>query len=140
LDHYTILGVNPQSTVAEIKLAYRKKASYWHPDKNAHRLQRATEMMSLINKAYEILLELAKLREKSRQEKSNKAPTPRRRPSTHSNTQKEAQASPKAKSTGQTRRFNPSDPCKVCHGYGRITLDGYKRARTCPKCMGIGST
>ena len=34
-DHYTTLGLNSAATLADIKKAFRQKASFYHPDKNA---------------------------------------------------------------------------------------------------------
>lgn len=33
-DHYAVLGIEADASIAEIKVAYRKKASQFHPDKN----------------------------------------------------------------------------------------------------------
>ena len=33
-DHYTTLGLNSAATLAEIKKAFRQKASFYHPDRN----------------------------------------------------------------------------------------------------------
>ena len=33
-DHYTALGLNSAATLADIKKAFRQKASFYHPDKN----------------------------------------------------------------------------------------------------------
>jgi hypothetical protein len=50
-DALNILGLNAQATQDEIKAAYRKACSQYHPDRNAAGL----EMMQLINVAYEAL-------------------------------------------------------------------------------------
>ena len=34
-DHYTTLGLNSAATLADIKKAFRQKASFYHPDRNA---------------------------------------------------------------------------------------------------------
>ena len=34
-DHYTTLGLNSAATLADVKKAFRQKASFLHPDKNA---------------------------------------------------------------------------------------------------------
>ncbi|MBC7720289.1 MAG: DnaJ domain-containing protein, partial [Chitinophagaceae bacterium] len=33
-DHYTTLGLNSAATLADIKKAFRQKASFYHPDRN----------------------------------------------------------------------------------------------------------
>ena len=33
-DHYAVLGLAPDATLAEIKRAFRQKASSYHPDRN----------------------------------------------------------------------------------------------------------
>lgn len=33
-DYYAVLGIEADASIAEIKTAYRKKASQFHPDKN----------------------------------------------------------------------------------------------------------
>ncbi|MDO9259011.1 MAG: DnaJ domain-containing protein, partial [Polaromonas sp.] len=35
IDHYTALGLDSAATLADVKKAFRQKASFWHPDKNA---------------------------------------------------------------------------------------------------------
>jgi hypothetical protein len=50
-DALNILGLNAQATQDEIKAAYRKACSQYHPDRNPAGL----EMMQLINVAYEAL-------------------------------------------------------------------------------------
>lgn len=34
-DHYSTLGLNSAATLAEVKKAFRQKASFYHPDRNA---------------------------------------------------------------------------------------------------------
>ncbi len=52
-DHYAILGVTANATLAEIKTAYRKMASQLHPDKNAS--SDAPAKFRKVQQAYEIL-------------------------------------------------------------------------------------
>lgn len=52
---YEILGVQLSATVAEIKKAFRKLISEWHPDFNQHRLEEAEEMSKKIIAAYSLL-------------------------------------------------------------------------------------
>lgn len=56
-DYYKVLGVDRQASAKEIKKAYRKKASEWHPDKYSGDLSKdeVLKKMSQINQAYEVL-------------------------------------------------------------------------------------
>ena len=52
-DYYTILGVNKNSSIEEIKLSYYNMAKKFHPDSN--KTLDARQMFSLIAEAYEVL-------------------------------------------------------------------------------------
>ena len=52
-DYYTILGVNKNSSLEEIKLSYYNMAKKFHPDTN--KTLDARQMFSLIAEAYEVL-------------------------------------------------------------------------------------
>jgi DnaJ-class molecular chaperone len=52
-DHYTTLGLNSAATLVDIKKAFRQKASFWHPDKNA--AAQAAERFRAVQAAYEVL-------------------------------------------------------------------------------------
>jgi curved DNA-binding protein CbpA len=52
-NYYHILGVSPQSDAAQIKMAYRRLAKRYHPDKNPG--GDAGSMILSINEAYEVL-------------------------------------------------------------------------------------
>jgi curved DNA-binding protein CbpA len=51
---YTVLGLEPGASQAEVKQAYRKLVKIWHPDRFAHAQQKqeAEEKIKLINEAY----------------------------------------------------------------------------------------
>lgn len=50
-----ILGITEDATQDEIKRAFRKKITEWHPDLNQHRIIEATEMSKKIIAAYSLL-------------------------------------------------------------------------------------
>ena len=53
-DPHTILGVEPDAGVTELKRAYRRQAMRWHPDRNTD--PAATERFKQIRAAYEHLI------------------------------------------------------------------------------------
>jgi DnaJ-class molecular chaperone len=52
---YTILGVAPSATAAEIKRAYYKLMQQWHPDHNKDNIEQAVKMSQKIIAAYTLL-------------------------------------------------------------------------------------
>lgn len=52
-DHYTTLGLSSAATLADVKKAFRQKASFWHPDKNP--VAEAAERFRAVQEAYEVL-------------------------------------------------------------------------------------
>lgn len=54
-DLYKRLGVRKNSTIETIKKSYKKAALQWHPDKNQHQKDLASEKFKDISEAYEIL-------------------------------------------------------------------------------------
>ena len=57
-DHYTTLGLNSAATLADIKKAFRQKASFYHPDRNA--AADAAERFTKVQQAYDVLSDLDK--------------------------------------------------------------------------------
>ena len=53
-DYWTILGLEPDSNLVQIKKAFRKEARRWHPDLNVNDIN-AEERFKLINEAYAVL-------------------------------------------------------------------------------------
>ena len=52
-DHYTALGLNSTATLADIKKAFRQKASFYHPDRNA--APDAAAQFRAVQAAYDVL-------------------------------------------------------------------------------------
>ena len=52
-DHYAALGVAANATLADIKKAFRQKASFYHPDRND--AADAAQRFQAVQKAYEVL-------------------------------------------------------------------------------------
>ncbi|MNK11857.1 Chaperone protein DnaJ [compost metagenome] len=52
---HCILGIKTGATQTEIKKAFRKLITEWHPDRNQHRVNEAEEMSKKIIAAYSIL-------------------------------------------------------------------------------------
>ncbi len=52
---YNILGVNNTSSQSEIKKAYHKLATRWHPDKNSDNIESSEKQFKEISEAYQTL-------------------------------------------------------------------------------------
>ena len=52
-DYYRIMGLQPAATLAEIRTAYRKKASALHPDRNPS--EKAHAEFQAMQEAYDVL-------------------------------------------------------------------------------------
>ena len=57
-DHYTALGLASSATLADIKKAFRQKASQYHPDRNTD--ADAPARFRTVQEAYEVLSDDAK--------------------------------------------------------------------------------
>jgi DnaJ-class molecular chaperone len=57
-DHYTALGLTPSATLADIKKAFRQRASQYHPDRNTE--ANAPALFRAVQEAYEVLSDDAK--------------------------------------------------------------------------------
>uniref|UniRef100_A0A6U0NAU2 J domain-containing protein n=1 Tax=Prasinoderma coloniale TaxID=156133 RepID=A0A6U0NAU2_9VIRI len=54
-DYYKVLEIARTASAADIKKAYRRMATRWHPDKNQDNLEEASRHMQEINEAHEVL-------------------------------------------------------------------------------------
>jgi curved DNA-binding protein CbpA len=70
LDYYEILGINPSASDEEIKKAYRKLVSKYHPDRNPNNKQ-AEEYTKKLNQAHEVLSDTMKRKEYDAKRKSS---------------------------------------------------------------------
>jgi DnaJ-class molecular chaperone len=68
-DPYTVLGVSPNASTAEIKHAYRQLAKAYHPDRSTS--EDASTRMREVNDAYELIGDPAKRAEYHRNLVSN---------------------------------------------------------------------
>eukprot|EP01084_Bolivina_argentea_P107235 191746_1 len=59
-DYYAILGVKRNALVSRIKIAYRKKAKKYHPDRNLNNTESAKLKFQEIVRAYEVLSDSSK--------------------------------------------------------------------------------
>jgi curved DNA-binding protein CbpA len=65
-NYYQLLGIEPSAGQEEIKKAFRKMASRYHPDHNPKDPEKAEEKFKAINEAYEVLGDEAKRRQYDR--------------------------------------------------------------------------
>jgi curved DNA-binding protein CbpA len=66
VDYYEVLGVQRTCSAEDIKVAYKKLALKWHPDKNRENPTEATQKFQKISEAYSVLSDTEK---KSRYDK-----------------------------------------------------------------------
>jgi DnaJ-class molecular chaperone len=57
-DHYAALGLAANASLADIKKAFRQKASFYHPDRNG--APDAAQRFQAVQKAYEVLSDTAR--------------------------------------------------------------------------------
>ena len=74
-DYYVVLNVQPQASQQEIKLAYRKLALQYHPDRNGGNIH-TEALFKEINEAYSILSNQQKRADYNRLREKRKLPRP----------------------------------------------------------------
>jgi DnaJ-class molecular chaperone len=65
-NYYQILGIDRAADQEQIKRAFRRMASLYHPDHNPQETKKAEEKFKEINQAYEVLSDEAKRRQYDR--------------------------------------------------------------------------
>lgn len=109
MNHYELLGVSRTASAEEIRLAYKRKANAFHPDKNS--AANAVALFQEVRAAYDTLRDPAK---RAAYDGIQAAPGLM--------TQAQVDA---ASATAQ-----PGGPCPVCHGAGELrTPDLSKNGR-----------
>ena len=68
-EYYSLLGLNPGASVAEIKKAYRKRVMQYHPDRNPD--PRAPSMFIRITEAYQYLISIPAQQKARKEEQQN---------------------------------------------------------------------
>lgn len=123
-DHLFILGLNASASPTELKAAYRREISKWHPDRfqsDSANLFFSTERSKKINAAYE---HLSKLHEIGSLPRSATHTTPRRTP--------QPQQSYDTQNTYHRKSYTPGFPdrgvVEVFVKSSHIVSAGYKRS------------
>jgi hypothetical protein len=76
--YYKFLDVNPSATDEEISAAYKRLAFKFHPDKNPHRSEWATQAMTRLNLAYSAVMSF-RFKEETPPEPPQPQPEPKKR-------------------------------------------------------------
>ena len=135
------LGVTPDATEREVKAAWRRLVSQWHPDRNSSAA--AVVKMQRLNRAFEAI------RQAGFRQPGPSATTGGARPDDHATADRNASGPPsrtiqrrvrltlEEAAFGCTRvlRGKVTEDCSVCEGAGHRVLGGH-----CPQCHGSGAT
>lgn len=162
-DPYKVLGLEPTATAAEIKAAYRRLASLYHPDKHpAEKRKEMNRKMAEVNKAFDTLADKRK-REKydagrterpaGADKKKNEGKNPNE---AWADFMRKARAGKETKAkTEKPKAEKPKPPdlkdinysrvvrqhfCGLCAGRGKLLVSaGYKtQTLVCHHCQGAG--
>jgi molecular chaperone DnaJ len=133
---YAELGLAPGASESEVRAAWRRLASRWHPDRNASK--DAVDIMQRINSAYERIRQAAFSSgglQESAQPKDSSAPPPSaatRGPIVR----RKLRLSLEEAALGCTKvlRGKLTEACAVCAGSGTL-----KATSSCKTCKGSGS-
>lgn len=130
MDSFTILGLAPDASAAEIKRAYRRMAMAWHPDRSKH--PEATERFKQIRAAYEALQNREEMQE---EEKESPVDTPEMARAADIRLDVEVSLEEAAFGCEKQIVFDCGVVCATCGGSGEA---GLSRSRPCQYCHGSG--
>lgn len=130
MDSFSILGLAPDASFAEIKRAYRRMAMVWHPDRSSH--PEATERFKLIRAAYEALQDRSKMEGESDDATDEAAPAAR---ATDIRLDFEVSLEEAAFGCEKKIAYDRGVTCATCSGSGEA---GISRSRPCHGCYGSG--
>ena len=136
-DFYQLLGVDRNASVKEMKTAYRKQSSIYHPDKNPGNKE-YQDMFIKITKAYETLTNPEKkqiydIYGEEGLSKNNLTEQNKQR-GQNSYVEMEATLEDFYNGSQKTFTFSKNIICSQCHGTG----GKLGQTSTCPKCNGRG--
>jgi len=106
---YFILGIVKDATMEEIKIAYKKKALRWHPDKNPLYAEKAERKMKQINMSYEVLLE----QKEKEQEQQSQQSQPQQSQQPNQPSQQSQQPSQQSQQPSQQQSQQPSQQQQI---------------------------
>jgi molecular chaperone DnaJ len=140
IDHaYAELGLPPDASDSQVKAAWRRLVSHWHPDRNAS--AEAARKMQRINRAYE-QIRLASVSHSEGDgadvevQEREAAPRPQARPFTGRTVRRKLRLSLEEAALGCTRvvRGRLQQHCAACEGGGNQGPDA-----SCARCDGSGT-
>ncbi|HSW04811.1 DnaJ C-terminal domain-containing protein [Aquabacterium sp.] len=132
---YAELGLPPDASDAQVKAAWRRLVSHWHPDRNAS--AEAARRMQRINGAYE-QIRLSSVTEgvDAGPEGPDSEPPEPSDPAPGRTVRRKLRLSLEEAALGCTRvvRGRLSCPCAACEGSGALAPEA-----ACPRCDGAGT-
>lgn len=135
IDHaYAELGLPPHASESQVKAAWRRLVSHWHPDRNAS--AEAARKMQRINRAYEQIRLAAVSDGPHTDEEDERSTPPTRQPFTGRIVRRKLRLSLEEAALGCTRvvRGRLKQACAACDGHGAQGPDA-----PCPRCDGSGT-